>query len=217
MAALLHGRLDRAPGWRVRLDADGACSGANGCDAVLRAEVGAGETICWSVVLARGGTLRGDTPLAPPGGGAETVFDLRERFSFRELFARVDGLAAAAARALGSELPPLDPRPAPTRYLALRDYLRAADLMDGADAPLEAPDRRRKLELLLLAVEAEPLWRPAGDALIEAALRAHEKGLRREARRSLDLLARLAPLDPRARYVLDELDRLDGPRERTAP
>ncbi len=94
--------------------------------------------------------------------------------------------------------------------------MRAIDLTEEADLPLELEDRRRKLEWLLLSIEADPNFSPAADALLEAGLRAHEQGLVREARKALELLSRLAPQDPRAPYVLGELSLLSSSPDEAA-
>lgn len=199
---LLHERLSRAPGVRARLHLDGAVR-VSPPQAMLSGSVAAGPDVQLFVRLLRGRE-------APP------VLERAERFPSGEFFRRLDRLAADVATALGSEPPPRSEAFATDSLVALRDYLRAIDLAEDADLPLELEDRRRKLEWLLLSVEADPAFRPAADALLEAGLRAHEQGLVREARKALELLARLAPHDPRAPYVLGELAWLHGSPDEAA-
>lgn len=191
---LLHERLARLQGVRARLSIDGVCppKPLRPGEVVLAGAVSGGEEVALTVRLRR---AREDEPLLVR----------EERFEVRDLFRRLDALAADVARALGATPPPTRPNSFATSFPALRDYLRAIDLSEDPDLPLEIEDRRRKLEWLLLAVEADPSFVPAADALLEAGLRAHESGLCREARRALELLARLSPRDTRATYVLGEL------------
>jgi tetratricopeptide (TPR) repeat protein len=194
--ALLHARLTALPGVRARLAIDTPRPRAPRApgELLLEGTVEGGEEVRLVARLVR-------------GAEGETLLARAESFSARELFRRLEALAADVARAIGLELPPPEPARAAlaTSYTALRDWLRAIDLSEEPDLPLELEDRRRKLEWLLLAVEADPSFAPAADALLEAGLKAHERGLVRESRRALELLARLSPRDPRAVYVLGEL------------
>jgi tetratricopeptide (TPR) repeat protein len=203
---LLHERLARVEGVRARLALDPPRGRAKlrPTDLLLEGAVSGGEEVTLAIRLLR-------------GLDRETILERRERFRVRELFAKLDGLAADVARALGAQLPPAPaPGPKPTSFTTLRDYLRAKDLDEDPDLPLELEDRRRKLEWLLLAVEADPAFAPAADALLEAGLRAHESGLVREARSALELLSRLQPRDARASYVLGELALMDGSLDEAA-
>ncbi len=210
---LLARALARAKGLRprLRLEARAMRPGEprNGAIAWARGRVVAGAEVEIEVRVALGPAIDDEPALA-------RVL----RFPAGELLPRLEGLAAEVCAAIRREPPDAPDAPgalASTSPHAIRDYVRALDLTDEDDAPLEAPDRRRKLELLLLAVESDPAFAPARDALLEAALRAHEKGLRREARAALGLLSRLAPRDARAPYVLGELALLDArPDEETA-
>lgn len=193
---LLYERLAQSEGVRARLSLEGAAP-SKAREAVLEGTVEGGAEV-WLAVRLTSGT--------PPRAILERI----ERFPSGELFARLDKLAEDVARALGAEPPPVQAARGTASFPALRDYLRAIDLAEEADLPLELEDRRRKLEWLLLAVEADPAFRPAADALLEAGLRAHERGLVRESRKALELLARLAPRDARAAYVLGELALLHG-------
>jgi tetratricopeptide (TPR) repeat protein len=196
---LLHERIARIEGVRARLALDVARlpGRLKATDFVLEGEVTAGEEVSLAIRLLR-------------GLDREPLLERDERFGVRELFARLDDLAADVARALGASAPTPAPGPKPTSFTALRDYVRAIDLAEDPDLPLALEDRRRKLEWLLLSVEADPGFGPAADALLEAGLRAHESGLVGEARRALLLLSRMAPLDARAGYVLGELALMDG-------
>jgi tetratricopeptide (TPR) repeat protein len=195
--ALLYERLAGVGGVRARLSLEGAGAPPRGRDALLEGAVEGGAEVRLVVRLTSG---------VPP----RAILEREDRFPSKDLFERLDRLAADVARALGASPPPARLSRGTASFPALRDYLRAIDLAEESDLPLELEDRRRKLEWLLLAVEADPAFRPAADALLEAGLRAHESGLFRESRKALELLARLAPLDSRAPYVLGELALLHG-------
>jgi Flp pilus assembly protein TadD len=219
---LLHRRLALVPGIRPRLWLEGNGSGnghghAGGGEpaARLRGRVEAGPFGIAPPVPARNGTrerstVHLDVLLTRGTNGHERLLLSRSlRFPAGELLPRLAGLAVEVSAALGVDVAGAagagEPAARAASAVAIRDYLRAIDLTDDEGEPLEAMDRRSKLDLLLLAVEADASFEPARDALLEAALRAHEKGLRREATKALNLLARLAPGDPRAPYVLGEL------------
>jgi tetratricopeptide (TPR) repeat protein len=195
--ALLFERLSRAEGCRARLALDWPSLRRSVPQAVLHGSVEGGVQVHLRARLTAPGSI-------------DPLLERSERFASAELFERLDRLAADVARALGAEPPTGDPVLGTASYPALRDYLRAIDLSEEPDLPLELEDRRRKLEWLLLSVEADPSFRPAADALLEAGLRAHEHGLVRESRKALELLTRLRPRDPRAPFVLGELAYLYG-------
>jgi len=204
--ALLYRRLTSLAGVKARLaiDALRPPTPRGPADLLLEGEVAGGPQVSLRVRLVLG-------PERAP------VFEREARFGARELFARLEALAADVARAIGLELPPRPLGTAPTTsYMTLRDYMRAIDLSEEPDLPLELEDRRRKLEWLLLAVEADPSFSPAADALLEAGLRAHESGLLGESRRALELLSRMAPRDVRATYVLGELSLAEGAPDEAA-
>jgi tetratricopeptide (TPR) repeat protein len=201
--AILHRRLAKARGLRARLWLEPAPIASGWHDAVLRGEVTGGVDVMLALDLRR----------APD---AAAVFERRIRFRSSEFFQTLDRLADDVARALGAAPPPARVLHETPSFPALRDYLRAIDLSEETDLPLELEDRRRKLEWLLLSVEADPAFRPAADALLEAGLRAHEQGLVSEACKALELLSRLAPHDPRAPYVLGELAYLDSSVDQAA-
>lgn len=202
---LMHERLARIEGVRARLAIDGVepPPKLRPHEVVLAGAVSGGEQVALTIRLHR-------------GQDGEPILVREERFGARSLFRRLDELAADVARALGARLAPAPVLSYETSFPALRDWLRAIDLSEDPDLPLELEDRRRKLEWLLLAVEADPHFQPAADALLEAGLRAHESGLCRESRRALELLARLAPRDGRATYVLGELALLYGSADEAA-
>lgn len=196
---LLHQRLAAAPGLRPRLalELDRPPNPLRPSEVLLEGQVRGGEQVTLSIRLSR-------------GAGSHPILVREQTFRSRDLFARLDELAADVARALGARLPPRGANAPATSFMALRDYIRAIDLSEEPDLPLELEDRRRKLEWLLLAVEADPSFVPACDALIEAGLKAHQCGLVSEARKALELLSRLQPRDPRASFVLGELALIYG-------
>jgi tetratricopeptide (TPR) repeat protein len=208
LPALAHGRLRSADRLSAYLEIDGTERPHAG-DAVLSGELritperpGATDVpvLEWTVRLAEHGAT------AP-------LLEQRYLFPVDAVFESVERVTDDVSEALELAPPTRNvPRCATQSFPALRDWLRAVDLDDGAD-DLETDDRLRALEWLLLAVEADPAFEPARDALLVSGLRAHGQGMRREARRALRLGAQLAPLDARLPYVLGELLTMDERRD----
>ncbi|GIW72416.1 MAG: hypothetical protein KatS3mg102_1958 [Planctomycetota bacterium] len=211
LPALVHERLRQVQGLCCRLDLEGTPRGRPG-EWLLAGRV--------AVVPERPSPAQTPRVLwqwwLVEAGAPAPVLERRLRFPPEALFASVERVAELTAQALGHAAPrPPACYPATGSFFALRDWLRAVDLDDG-HTELEEEDRRRALEWLLLAVEADPGFGPARDALLISALRAHAQGLRREARRAVRLGSLLAPLDARLPYVLAELLALDARLEDAA-